>query len=122
MRELYEDFNKQTYNRQTSSHQDLLCMSISEHSNGLDSTIEFKCNKKKQYKRLSNHHFPFNLPHQTIHRVCETRYAALIWYSINFQWVFGMQLIGNGGREIKKALGDVESTLAGILEKKIHKN
>ena len=25
-----------------------------------------------------------------------SRYAALIWYSINFQWVFGMQLIGAG--------------------------
>ena len=45
--ELYEDFNKQTYNRQTTSHQDSFCMSISEHSNGLASTIEFKCNKKK---------------------------------------------------------------------------
>ena len=47
VRELYEDFNKQTYNRQTTSHQDSLCTSISEHSNGIDSTIEFKCNKKK---------------------------------------------------------------------------
>ena len=28
LRELYEDFNKQTYNRQTTSHQDSLCMSI----------------------------------------------------------------------------------------------
>ena len=39
VRELYEDYNKQTYNRQTTSHQDSLCMSISEHSNGLASTI-----------------------------------------------------------------------------------
>ena len=84
VRELYEDFNKQTYNRQTTYHQDSLCMSISEHSNGLDSTIEFKCNKKKQYKRLSNHHFPFHLPQQTRNNSCEPRYAALIWYSINF--------------------------------------
>ena len=30
VRELYEDYNKQTYNRQTTSHQDSLCMSISE--------------------------------------------------------------------------------------------
>ena len=54
VRELYEDFNKQTYNRQTTSHEDSFCMSISEHSNGLALTIEFKCNKKKQDKRLSN--------------------------------------------------------------------
>ena len=47
VRELYEDFNKQTYNRQTTSNQDSFCMSISEHSSGLASTIEFKCNKKK---------------------------------------------------------------------------
>ena len=90
-------------------------MSISEHSNGLDYTIQFNCNKKKQYKRLSNIHFPFNLPQQTRNRVCKPHYAALIWYSINFQWVFVMQLIGVGGAGgVKKALGDVESTLAGI--------
>ena len=89
-------------------------MSISEHSNGLDSTIEFKCNKKKQYKRLSNHHFPPNLPQKTKNHSCEPRYAALIWYSINFQWVFGMQLIGGEGIESKKSLGGVEYTLAGI--------
>ena len=47
IRELHEDFKKQTYNLQITSHQDLFCMSISEHSNGIASTIEFKCNKKK---------------------------------------------------------------------------
>ena len=47
VRELHEDFNKQTYNRQTTSHEDSFCMSISEHIDGLASTIEFKCNKKK---------------------------------------------------------------------------
>ena len=98
VREIYEDFNKQTYNHQTTSHEDSFCMSISDHSNGLDSTIEFKCNKKKQDKNQSNHHFPLHLPQQTKHHSSEPRYAALIWYSINFQWVFGMQLIGGGGR------------------------
>ena len=123
VRELYEDFNKQTNNRQTTSHQDSFCMSISEHSNGLDSTIEFKCNNKKQYKRLSNHHFPLRFPQQTKNHSCEPRYVALIWYSINFQWVFRMQLIGvGGGWGINKALGDVESALAGIWEKNLHKN
>ena len=89
-------------------------MSISKHKNGLASTITFKCNSKKQDKRLSNHHFPLRLPQQTKHHSCEPRYAALIWYSINFQWVFGMQQIGGGGGRINKALQDVESTLAGI--------
>ena len=65
VKELYEDFNKQTYNRQTTSHQDSFCMSISEHSNGIDSTIDFKCNNKKQYKQLNKHHFPLPLPQQT---------------------------------------------------------
>ena len=71
LRELHEDFNKQTYNRQKTSHQDSFCMSISEHINGLASTIDFKCNRKKQYKRLSNHHFHFHLPQKTKHHSCE---------------------------------------------------
>ena len=79
VRELYEDFNKQTYNRQAYSHQDSFYMSISEHSNDLASTIEFKCNKKKQDNRLSNHHFPLHLPQQTKHHSWEPCYAALIW-------------------------------------------
>ena len=33
VRELHEDSNKHTYNRQTTSHQDSFCMSISEHRN-----------------------------------------------------------------------------------------
>ena len=93
VREIHEDFNKQTYHRQKTSHQDSLFMSISEHNNGLYSTIDFKCNKKNQYKRLSNHHFPLHLPQQIKNYSCETLYVALIWYSINFQWVFRMQLI-----------------------------
>ena len=76
-------------------------MSISEHSNGLASTIDFKCNRRKQEKRLSNHNFPLHLPQQTKHHSCDPRYAALVWYSNNFQWVFGTQLIGGGGRESK---------------------
>ena len=106
VRGLYEDLNKQTYNRQTTYHQDSFCMSISEYSNGLDSTIEFKCQ--------SNHHFPFHLPQQTKNHSCEPRYAALVCSSINFQWVFGMQLFGIGGCDIKKSLGGVESTLTVI--------
>ena len=45
--ELYDDFKKQGYNYQTTSHQDSFSMCISEHSNGLASTIECKCDKKK---------------------------------------------------------------------------
>ena len=47
-RELHQNFNKQTYNHQTTSNHDSLCMSISEHSNGLASTIDFKCNRKNK--------------------------------------------------------------------------
>ena len=79
VRELYENFNKQTYKRQTTSRQDSFCMSISEHSNDLASTNEFKCNKKKQDNHLSNHHFSLHLPQQTKHHFCELRYAALVW-------------------------------------------
>ena len=68
-------------------------MSISEHSNGLASDIECRCDKKKQDKRQSNHHFPLHLPQKTKHHSGETQYAALICYSSNFQWVFGMQLV-----------------------------
>ena len=48
VRELHEDFNKQTYKRKTTYNQDSFCMSISDNSNGLSSTIEFKCNKKNK--------------------------------------------------------------------------
>ena len=47
-RELHEDFNKQTYNRQTTSHQDSFCMSISQHSNVLASAIECRFDKKNK--------------------------------------------------------------------------
>ena len=40
VRELYDDFKKQGYKRQTTSHQYSFSMCISEHSNGLASTIE----------------------------------------------------------------------------------
>ena len=51
VRELYDDFKKQGYKRQTTSHQDSFIMCISEHSNCLASAIECKCDKKKQDKR-----------------------------------------------------------------------
>ena len=92
-------------------------MSISEHSNGIASTIDFKCNRKKQDKRLSNHHFPLHIPQQNKHRSCEPRYAVLIWYSINFQWVFGMQLIGGGGGGSTKLLGVLNLPWQGFEKK-----
>ena len=73
VRELYDDFKKQGYNRQTTSHRDSFCMPISEHSNGLASTIECRRDKKKQDKRLSNHHFPLHLPQQTKHHYGDSR-------------------------------------------------
>ena len=96
-------------------------MSISEHSNGLDSTIEFKCNNKKQYKCLSNYHFPHRIPQQTKIHFSEPRYVALIWYSNNFQWVFGMQLIGGGGRESTKLFEVLNLPWQGFEKKTITK-
>ena len=73
-------------------------MSISKHINGLASTIDIKCNMGKQDKCLSNHNFHLRLPQKTNHHSSETRYAALKWYSIKFQCVFGIKLIvGVGG-------------------------
>ena len=43
VRGLYDDFKKQGYKRQTTSHHDSFIMCIFEHSNGLASTIECKC-------------------------------------------------------------------------------
>ena len=80
-------------------------MSISYHRNGLASAIEFKCNSKKQYKCLNNHHFPLHLPHQTKHHSGDPRYAASKWYSINLQLVFRTHIIGGGGRSSTKILG-----------------
>ena len=51
----------------------------------------------------------------------EPRYAALIWYSINFQWVFGMQLIGGGGREPTKLLGMLNIPWQGFEKKNFTK-
>ena len=48
IRELHEDFNIQTFKCQTTYNQDSFCMNISEHSNGLVSTIDFKCNRRKK--------------------------------------------------------------------------
>ena len=105
VRELHHDFNKQTYNRQTTSHQDSFLMSISNHINDLAPTIDFKFNRKKQDKSLNNHHLTLHISGKTKHNSSDSRYAALKWYCINFQWVFGMQLIGSGGRESTKLLG-----------------
>ena len=92
-------------------------MSISQYSNGLASTIDFKCNRKKQDKLLSNHHFLIHFPEKTKHHSSETRYTAIKWYSINFQWVFGVQLIGGGGRESTKLLGMLNLPRKGFEKK-----
>ena len=51
---LHQGFKKQKPHLQTIFHQDLLFMSISEHINGLASTIEFRCNREKQDKHFIN--------------------------------------------------------------------
>ena len=53
IRELHQDFKKQTSHSQTTYHQDSFCMSISEHSNVLASAIAFKCNRENIYINAS---------------------------------------------------------------------
>ena len=65
IKELHQDFKKQTHNRQKTSHQYSFC-EISEHSNGLPITIFFKCNRGKHDKRLVSHQFILHTPQQTI--------------------------------------------------------
>ena len=95
----------------------VLLFPVTIEINGLSSTIDFKCNRKKQEKHLTNHNFPLHLPEKTKHHYSDPRYAALKLYSINFQWVFGMQLVGGGGRESTKLLGMLNLPWKG-LEKK----
>ena len=94
-------------------------MPISEHSDGLASTIEFSCNSKKQDKRLINHHFPLHIPQQTKHHFGDPRYASSKWYIINFQWIFGMQIIGGGGST--NLLGILNLPWQGFEEKNLQK-
>ena len=96
-------------------------MCISKHSNGLASTIECKRDKKKQDKRLSTHSFPLHLPQQTKHQFGETQYAVHIWKSINFQWVFRMQLIGGWERESMKLFGMLKLPWKGFERKNLTK-
>ena len=92
-------------------------MSVSDHSKGLASTVDFKCNRKKQDKRISNHHFPLHLPVKTKPYFSDPRYAALKWYSINLQWVFRMQIIGGGGKESTKLSGMLNPPWKGFEKK-----
>ena len=71
LRELHQDFNKQTYDRQTTYHQGSLCMSISEHKHGLSSTIDFKCNRKIFQK----------FPYVHTHKIPGGKYTKLLFQS-----------------------------------------
>ena len=118
VRELYDDFKKQGYKRQKTSHQESFRMCISEYSNGLASTIDFKFNReKKQDKRLSNHNFPLHLPQKTKHL-----FSGIKWYYINFQWFLRNATNQRWGDILNEALGAVESTLENIRETNLHKN
>ena len=111
--QLHRDFNKQKSNHQTSFHEDSLSMTFSGHRNGIASAITCNCGRNKHDKLYSNHQFTLNIPRQSKHHPGEFCYEAHKWYKINFQWVFGIKLIG-GGEGIEKALGHSKYTLAGI--------
>ena len=68
----------------------------------------------EEKKRLRTHHFTLCLPQKTKHNYGDPRYEESKWYSINFQWVFGMQLIGGGGGESTKLLGMMNLPWQGI--------
>ena len=87
-------------------------MSISEHSNGLASAIEFKRNRKKQDKRLNNHHFLLHIPHKTKHDSGEPPLYSI--KMVQYQLPMGILDASHSGGGVKKALGNAESTLAGI--------
>ena len=55
VRQIHHDLNKQKYNRQKIYHGDSFIMNLSEHSNGLASTITFDFSRNKKDKRYSNH-------------------------------------------------------------------
>ena len=71
VRELNEDFKKQTYNHKKTYHHDSFCMSIYEHSNGLASTIDFKCNRKIFQE----------LPYVHTHKIPGGHYTNLLFQS-----------------------------------------
>ena len=83
-------------------------MSICDHSNDIASTIEFRCHRGKQEKRLGKHHFTLHITHQTKHNSGYSRYAS--WGSTN---LLGMLNIPWQG--FKKIFTTIEAH-AGMLE------
>ena len=84
-------------------------MSTSKHSNSLAPTIEFKYNRKKQDKRLNNHHLPLHIPQQTKHNsgdppLCSTQ---MVQYQLPIGFRDAYHRMGGGGRESTKFLGTI---------------
>ena len=92
-------------------------MTFSEHRNGLASTTTCNNGSKKQGKCYSNHQFPLHILQQSKHHTREFRYEVSKCYSLNFQWVFGMQLIDGVGREPTKLLGMLNLPWQGFEKK-----
>ena len=112
---------------QKPKHQTASCLSssfsiqFSKYRNGLDSIPTCMCGANKQDNHFSINKYPLSVPEQSKNRARDISYELTQWYVLNFQWIFGVQLIGEGGIKPTKLLGDDKYTLLGFQEK-IHKD
>ena len=121
VRQLHHDFNKQKSNRQIISREYSFRMTFSENRNGLGSTIVCSSGRNKQGKCYSKHKFPLHIHQKSKHNSGEFRYEVSQWYSINFQWILGMKIIGRWGRESTNVLVVINPTWQ-VFGKNFHKN
>ena len=70
----------------------------------------------KYNKRHSNHKLPLCIPEKIKHYYGNIYYEAFKCCGLNVRWLFGIQLIGRGGRESKNILGMINLPLRGFKE------
>ena len=71
-------------------------MTFYEYINGQASNLTRTWSINKQENNLSNNQFTHHSTEKTKHNYGDIHYDTPIWYVINFQWAFGVQLIGGG--------------------------
>ena len=96
--------------RQTTYHETSFGMNFSEHINGISSSTVWNISSNKQDKCYCNHQFTLHIHEQTKNHYGEIRYEASKWYGINFWWVFGIKIMGRGGREFTNLLRIINLT------------
>ena len=105
IRQLHHDSKNKKAKCQTTFDETYFSVTFSENSNGVASTIICTFSRNKQDKCLSIHQFHIHIPEKTKHHSGDIRYEASKWCGVNLWWIFGMQLIGGGGRESTQLLG-----------------